>query len=155
MESQPPEFHIHKLLTESQAKYTYFLLAAAASGVALAVNRTTGSTLEASQWPLGLAVLAWGLSFFFGCRHLGYHLATLFANAEYFRVRKGVHPDAGSHPQVIQAASEGILQAMERNSRAANRLGHWQFRYLIAGALFFLLWHVLVMASTPPSAPGG
>lgn len=129
-------------LATGQTRYTYFLLAAAASAVALALNRTIDSPLSWSQMTLGLAVLCWGLSFFFGCRHLGYVNSSVYANLELIRVQRGDHPETGQHPQMIQAVSEGIHNALEFNSTRANALGHWQFRLLIAGALFYIEWHV-------------
>ena len=95
--------------------------------------------------PLGAAVLCWGLSFFFGCRHLAYVSSTLYANAELLRVEGGQHPDVGMHPQIIAAASEGIRQATEDNSNRANRLGHMQFRFLIIGAMLYIGWHIWEM----------
>lgn len=129
----------------AQDKYTYFLLAAAGAAIALAVNQTKGTSLSWSQLPLAIAVLCWGLSFFFGCRHLGYVSSTLFANADLLRVENGQHPLSGNNPQLMATASEGIRQAIESNSERANRLGHMQFRFLITGAVFYIAWHVIEM----------
>lgn len=136
---------IYKILRDSQEKYTYFLLTAAGAGIAFAANQTQGMRLAWSQVPLGLAVATWGLSFFFGCRHIGYVNSTLYANAELLRVQAGEHPKAGTHPQMIEAAAAGIREAMESNSTHANRLGHWQFRTLVAGGVLYVGWHVLGM----------
>jgi len=89
-------------------------------------------------------VLCWSLSFFVGCRHLAYVSSTLYANAELFRVESGKHPDVGWHPEMM-AASEGIHQAIEANAERVNRLRHMQFRFLVAGAVFYIAWHVLEM----------
>lgn len=136
---------VYRQLRTSQDKYIYFLLAAAASAVALALNRTQDHLLTWLLLPWGLALLLWGLSFFFGCRHLAYVSSTLFANAELIRVERGEHPKAGTHPQVITAASEGIRSAIEYNSDRANLLAKLQFRFLIAGALAYVVWHLLEM----------
>jgi len=45
----------------------------------------------------------------------------------------------------MATASEGIRSAIEWNSERANRLGHWQFRLLVAGAFLYVAWHVLEM----------
>ena len=47
---------LHDQLRTAQDKYTYFMLAAAASAVAFAVTRTDGLLLSWSMVPLGLAV---------------------------------------------------------------------------------------------------
>ncbi len=140
------ELEVYRQLRTSQDKYTYFLLAAAASAVALSVNRTTGATLSYWQTPLGLAVLCWGLSFYFGCRHIAYVNSTLYTNSVLLRVQGGTRPVAGRSPQAIAADAERITREMEANSEDANRYGHWQFRLLICGALLYIVWHVLEMA---------
>lgn len=143
--SSEQQIELHRQHRTSQDKYTYFLLAAAASAVALTVNRTEGMVLHWSMLPLGIAVICWGLSFYFGCRHLGYVSSNISANYKLLQVEAGEDPEIGHHPEMIEAASQGIRQAIESNSEHANFLGHWQFRMLIAGALFYLGWHIAEM----------
>jgi len=139
------ELEVYRTLRSAQDKYTYYQLTAAGAAIALAVNQTQGATISCSQIPLALGVLAWGLSFFFGCRHLSYVASTLYSNAELLKVESGHHPHVGTHPQFMKTASEGIRQAIESNSEHANRFGRWQFRLLITGAIFYVGWHVLEM----------
>ena len=136
---------VYRQLRTSQDKYIYFLLAAAASAVALALNRTQDRQLTLLLLPWGLALVLWGFSFFFGCRHLAYVSLTLFANAELLRVQRGEHPKAGNHPGVIEAASEGLRSAIDYNSERASLLANFQFGFFIAGALAYVAWHVLEM----------
>lgn len=149
------DLEVYRQLRTSQDKYTYFLLAAAASAVALAVSRTTGASISYWQTPLGLAVISWGLSFYFGCRHVAYVNSNLYANAHLLKVQSGMHPTAGRDPQMIAAAVEGITKAIESNAEVANRFGHWQFRLLILGAVFYIAWHVLEMVKTTVILGGG
>lgn len=100
-------------LRTAQDKYTYFLLAAAGAGVALAVDQTSDSMILYSMIPLGFAVLSWGFSFYCGCRQLLYVMSALYANFDLLLVQSGQHPDAGTHPDYIAAASEGIRNAIE------------------------------------------
>jgi len=140
------ETELYRQLRTSQDKITYFLLAAAASGIALAVNNTAGSILSYSQIPLALAVVSWGLSFYFGCQHLHYVASTLYANAALLDVLKGRHKEVGQNPHLIEAASSGIREAMESNIEIASKYGTWQFRLIVAGALFYIGWHLTEMA---------
>ncbi len=135
-------FRAHR---EAQNKYTYFLLATAGAVIALAVNQTRGAALAWSQVPLAVAVLSWGLSFFVGTRHLQYVSSTLYSNADLLRVQSGQHPELGADPRVVAAASQGIRNAIEQNSERANRLGRWQFRFLVMGSVLYVVWHVLEM----------
>lgn len=140
------KLHITQQLNESQSKYTYFLLAAAASCIALAIQRTTGMALSWKELPLGVAVICWGFSFWAGCYNRAYHSTTLYANVALLQLADGTHPNQPSHPQIVQAAMEGVTAAAEQNSTAANRWGTWQFRMLITGAVLFLCWHIIGMA---------
>lgn len=134
------------MLRDAQNRYTYFLLAAAASAIAFGVTQTRTVPLVATQLPLGAAVLAWAASFYAGCMHLRYVQSTLYANHALLKVEAGTHRRVPDHPQHRQAAHEGISQAMELNNEAASRYGNWQFRLLNAGAVLYLVWHVLEMA---------
>jgi len=136
---------VYRQLRLGQDKYAYFLLAAAGAAIGLAVNQTQGSALCWSQIPLGIAVLCWSLSFIFGCKHLAYVNANLYANAELMKVERGENPTVGRHPQMISAAREGIQQAFDANSERTNRYSLWQFRILVIGAIFYIAWHILEM----------
>lgn len=150
--------YLHEQLTTAQSKYAYFLLAGAASAIALALNRTAALALAFSQVPLGLAVICWGLSFYFGCRHIAYVAATLSANAALAMIQAGVHPEIPPHPEYQRAAAEGTRDAANDNAFAAGRNARRQFRLLIMGALCYVAWHILQMALRTPalarSVPG-
>ena len=139
------EKEVYRASRSAQDRYAYFLLAAAGAGIALAVNQTEGAVLAWAQLPLAVGVLSWGLSFYYGCRHLIYVTSTLLANAELLKVQGGKHPEVGSNLQIMAAASEGIRQAIEDNAAYTTRFALWQFRLLVAGAVFFVGWHVLEM----------
>jgi hypothetical protein len=139
------QIEIYRQHRIAQDKYIYFLLAAAGAGIAFAVNQTQGAKLTWSQLPLACAVAFWTLSFFFGCRHLGYVESTLFANGALLRVMAGEDPQIGMHPQLMAATSEGIRGAINLNSKRAGRFARWQFRCLVLGAVYYLVWHVVEM----------
>jgi hypothetical protein len=143
----PPDqqIEIYRQHRTAQDKYVYFLLAAAGAAIAFAVNQTQGAMLAWSQLPLACAVVFWALSFFCGCRHLGYIESTLSANDALLKVIAGHDPQVGMHPQLINAASKGIQEAIELNSKRAGRFARWQFRCLVLGAASYLVWHVVEM----------
>ncbi len=133
-------------LLDTQRKATYVLLAAAGGAIAFALNQTQGIALTWSQIPLFIALAFWGLSIFSGYRYIQYLASTLYASCVRFQVLSGEHPDCGTHPQKMQAAADGISQAIESNSEIANRIGKRQFWWLIYGGLFYIVWHVVEMA---------
>jgi hypothetical protein len=135
---------VFKQLNDGQDKYTYYMLTAAGGAVALAVNQTHGAGLEWAQIPLGLAVLMWGISVFCGARRLMYVNAVLFANLDLLRVESGNHPEA-QELWKIHAASEGIRSAAASNSKKAGGFAMAQFRFLVAGSVLYVVWHVTEM----------
>lgn len=139
------ELEVYRALRESQNKYSYFLLAAVGAAIALALSQTQGAKLCWSQVPLAAAVFSWGLSFFFGCRHLAYVSSSLYSNAQLFPTKRGQHPQVGTDPHRIALASAMFKAAAEENANRGNRFGRLQFHFLISGAVFYLGWHVLEM----------
>ena len=134
-------------LNDAHSKYTYFLLAIAASAVAFAVQKTTGRPLVWSMLPLGIAVLLWACSFLAGCRNRAYFCSTIYANLALLQLQDGTHTESPEGPQAVAAACKGVQSAAESNSSATNLWGKLQFRLLVLGAVFFLVWHVLEMGS--------
>ena len=139
------EVEVYRALREAQNRYSYFLLAAGGAAIGLAVNQTQTAALSWSQVPLAVAVVLWGLSFYFGCRHLAYMGSSLYANFAIFQIEHGAYPGVGAHPSLIAAATAGVRDAIESNSKKALRYARWQSSFLIAGALAYLAWHVLEM----------
>ena len=139
------ERYLHEQLTAVQVKYAYYLLAIAAAAIALALNRTVGQPLTVGHALLGLSLASWALSFYYGCEYLLEYMAVLKANAAAVSL-----PVA--HPQSYVGAVAAGLQDVARGSAATSgrHLGR-QFRLLVTGAAFYVLWHVLGMALCTPS----
>jgi hypothetical protein len=137
---------IYKATREAQEKYTYFLLAGAGAAIAFAVTQSQTAALTWSKLPLGLAVLSWAFSFYAGCRQIRDVTNVMQVNYDMLRVEEGIHPRFPAHPQVIAMIQESV-RAM------ADKMGRWhvrQFRFLILGAVFYVLWHVTEMALRTP-----
>lgn len=128
-----------------QDKYTYFLLAGAGAAIGFAVTRTSDAVMSWSQVPLALAVVAWGLSFFFGCRQIAYVQSVLYSNSELIRVNEGRHPMAGNHPEAMAIGRESLSKALDRHNNRASLFARWQFYMLVAGGVLYVLWHALEM----------
>lgn len=129
---------LHSSQSEGQAKYIYFLLAAAASGIGLVVSVTSDATLEITQIPLGIAVALWSVSFFYGARSLFHRNAMFGMNAA------AIDMDLKHGGTTIGGVKTLEDEARLLSSKAA-RLMRRQFSTLAAGGVFFLLWHVLDM----------
>jgi hypothetical protein len=145
MSASDDQMEVYKQHRASQEKYAYFLLAAAGAAIGFAVSQTKDLTLAYSQLPLAVAVVLWGFSFYFGCRHITYVECILYANVDLLKVKAGQHPRTGENPQLIHIAVEGISSAIEKNVEDAAWYGRWQFRCLIFGSAFYLGWHIYEM----------
>ena len=133
--SENVQVELHKQHRAEQGKYAYFLLAVAASAVGFAVQKTTGVGMQWSQLPLAVATGLWGASFFFGCRHHLWLHATLATNSDFLKLQN-------ANQQELAADARS---AMIENADDATFYAKWQFRLLVTGAAFFLVWHVLEM----------
>jgi hypothetical protein len=139
------ELELYRQHRTEQNKYTYFLLAAAASGIALAVRVTSDATLHWSLAPLGASVISWGLSFYYGCRHLQKGQDVTRANADLLKIQRGEHPLAGPEPWKQAASANIVADIMEREAAVAGQHYNRQFYLLVAGAILFVAWHVLTI----------
>jgi hypothetical protein len=136
---------VYRNLNASQDKYIYFLLTATIAAIGFTITTTNSLKLNITQIPLAVSVICWGLSFWFGCRNRQYFNSTLFANFDLIRVQNGQHPNVGAHPQLIQAASDGIKEAININSDRASKLANIQMYMFLLGAFFYIAWHILEM----------
>jgi len=132
---------LHRAHRDANEKYTYFLLAAAGACIAFAISQTQTATISIYILPLAVAVLCWGLSFYFGCRQLLQTMNILQQNYQFLRMQAGRHPDFPPHPDAV--AEIGAL--IEKQSNESGRYGSYQFKLLILGAAFFIGWHMLEM----------
>jgi hypothetical protein len=134
--------YLHRQHREGQDKYTYFLLAVTASAVAFSVQKTEAAVITWSLIPMALAIISWGISFYFGCKNLIFVQIAISANYTILQLDAGVHP--GQPPQGVwlEAARRGTNEALTSNIQNAMYYATWQFRLLIAGAGLFLIWHI-------------
>lgn len=139
------EWELHRALHDSHNQFVYFLLGAVGAAIALAVNQTRGLELSWSQVPLAVAVILWGLSFFFGCRNRMWASLSLNTNARLYEVADGRSEIVGSHPENIDQGIRVVRESFERQSDKAKRAYALQFGLLVVGSLFYLAWHVLEM----------
>jgi hypothetical protein len=136
---------IRKVHQTGQDKYTYFLLAAAGAAIGFAVQKTEGLMLSWWLLPVATATVSWAGSFFAGCRNLYWVQASFSANFSLLELHNGSHSQQPQNPEQLAAAIRGVESALSHNANKAKLFGDWQFRLLIAGAVFFIAWRILEM----------
>jgi hypothetical protein len=141
-------------LASAEEKYAYYLLAIAAAAVAYAMERTTNVTIHWTDSLLGLAVLCWALSFWAGCRNRQHRLSTdarNFGTALMQRMGEAELASGVAGPQtehVRQLIDQFVATehaASNKTAREALSCYGWQFRLLVLGGVFFMIWHIAGM----------
>ena len=124
---------------EARSKYTYFLMAAAGAAIAFAMKNTETAAIHWSQIPLAVALLYWGLSFWYGLQCLDRTDSHAGANMDLLRV---IPVQVG-----IQYKEQWqYLTALDDNMRQFNReildRSKQQLVAFSRGAVAFVLWHI-------------
>lgn len=148
MASNHDLLELYKQHSAGEDKYTYFLLAAAAAAIGFAVQKTEGLRLTWWLLPVGLATVTWGLSFVLGCKRITWVQVVIYANCSLLELKAGTHPQQPRHPMELDAALSGVRSALAVNIEKARFYSQWQFRTLILGAAFFLIWRVAELIRT-------
>jgi hypothetical protein len=123
-------------ILSAENKYIYYVLAATGACIAFAINKTDQALISWSHIPWVLAVLCWAISLYFGTRIL-MNETEYMADVALVDMTNQADPNFQPDPQ---------FEA--RRHRRAQRKGQykwWQFTLLLAGAAFFMIWHVLEM----------
>ena len=139
------QIEIKKQFRQQQEKYVYYIIALCVAAIAFSITETRDSALKYSQIPLGIAVLSWGLSIYFGLKFIQTILSALHSNNSYLDVIKGIHPIVGNHPQKIEYASNILKETMEERGKTAGKLYDWQNIFFFIGFISFIVWHILEM----------
>lgn len=138
---------------EMRQKYIYFILTATGACIGFAVTQSRDIYFALTVIPLGLALVAWALSFFCGCRSLYWKPAALMQNIETIKIQAGVSEFAGSHLEQQRIAYGVFLKGYENAIRKFSTYMRLQFALFIAGSALFLLWHVLEMWARTHTIP--
>jgi hypothetical protein len=143
MENGKEILEIFNLHHSNQKRYIYFLLAVNAAAIGFTVQKLENYYLSWWLLPVACAIITWGISFYFGCKTINWVQAALYANYNLLRLKNGTHPEQPNHPQLAQAAIEGVDNALNDNAKKTDFYGVWQFRTLILGAVLFIIWQIL------------
>ena len=134
-----------KEFRSQQQKYVYYIIALSVTSIGFSIFQTMNEPLKITQIPLGLAILSWGFSIFFGLSFIRYIISSIYANIEYFNVIEGNNPDVVKKPQFKDSIIEGIKQAIQSNSKKTTKLFKSQNYLFYFGVVLFILWRIIEM----------
>lgn len=145
MTSVESQIELAKQIRTGQQRYDYWLMAVAASAIALSIHDTKNSIFTLVLTPLAAAVSAWSFSFYAGCRRQLWIHAVLHSNAVQLKLADGDDPIARNDVGMIKVGIETIGEIIEDQSNKAAKWANYQFRALILGSVFYIAWHLLAM----------
>jgi hypothetical protein len=136
---------------QQQERFVYYVIALSVTAIGFSIYKTTGQSLKWSQIPLGLSVLTWGLSIYYGLSFLKYSISTLFSNNTYLNIQKGQEPWVGTDQEKIKMALKELKAVMNDNIKTAEKFSARQQRLFYFGVASFIIWHVIEMYFTTKS----
>lgn len=139
------ELELLRASRATQERFVYFLLAGAAAAIGFALTQTSEQALSLFHVPLGLGLLSWGLSFWFGCRFARSADVMLGLNVERVRLQTGVDPLSHHDPERAGARIEMLSNQLFLRQKRGAKEARWQYRLLLSGAAFFAFWRILEM----------
>lgn len=122
---------LQEQIQDTRAKYTYFLLTAAGACIGYAVEKVAGFALEWKLVALALSLIAWSISFWFGCRAIKRSEYGLRYNHAYLTAARS---------SMDKFALDTLMCDEARASASSSR---WQFRFFVSGGVAFVLWRLL------------
>jgi uncharacterized membrane protein YtjA (UPF0391 family) len=139
------QIEIQKQYRQQQEKLVYYIIALSVSAIGFSIYKTTGQSLKVVQIPLGLAVICWAISIFCGLKFLKYVISNLYANNEYFEIKKGNNINVGNTPNAIDIAVKAYKTAMNINQNRMKNFFKYQSLLFYIGMILFIVWHLLEM----------
>jgi len=139
------QLELQKQFRNQQEKYTYYIIALCVSAIGFSIIITKGQKLNFSQIPLGISIITWSLSIFYGFKLIEMILRILHLNNELFEIAQGTNQISGTNPEKIKIGIDTISQIIKEGSAKATKYGNSQFRFFFIGMFTFIIWHVIEM----------
>lgn len=140
------EFELVKISNAAQDKITYFLMAAAASGIGFAISQTKTEALVLHHLIWLFAVLVWSVSFWAGIRLTMNGNSVKFKNVGYVRSLNELENFEETEAKELESLTHTKFN--ESFEMHQTRMGFWgtlQMYTLLLGALVYISWHLVRM----------
>ncbi len=150
MNNQEILSNLEKQHFEGNTKFIYFLLASSGACIAFSLNKAEGSPLGWSLILLGIAVLSWGFSIFFGCLLIKKILALIGENHSEISVQIGTHENQPKSHTEVEAALRAIDKKIGIDTKKASSFTKYQLGLFVGGGIFFIAWEITEIIRTAP-----
>lgn len=122
----------YKEVNNLRNRYSFFLLAITASAIAFSTKQVDDRAFELQLVPLGITIILWLLSFYFGCKHIEY----------------GHKLDKCIFMLAVQQRNNEVTikeEALITGSELVDNSFKRQFKTLVLGAIFYIIWQIIEM----------
>ena len=104
--------------------------------IAYAMNQIEGEKLTPSLLPVGLAIMFWGLSFYYGINSIRRLMSTRIIGV--FKERDGIK----TNPEYARLAEDKFNEI----GSLANKNSKRMYGFLYAGGISYIIWQVIQMS---------
>ena len=137
------KFEIYRSLSQLQEKFVFYIIALNVAAIGFAVYLTLDKPLVLTQIPLGIAVVSWGLSIWFGTSYLKKLIESKSINFEMLKLE-------GNRTLINQndyaAKSNDLMEEDQQIHIKIIQYLKYHEIFFYAGIICFLAWHFLQMA---------
>ncbi len=128
-------------MQDQKEKYIYYLLALSVSSIAFSIFSTKDDCISINHIPIGLSVLLWAISIFFGLVVLRLDMKSVYDN---FIVAK--RDTNYMYEDDINRDTMTILSDMSKRYRQSECYFKIQTFTFYFGVVSFIVWHIIQMA---------
>lgn len=136
---------LNKKFIDRQEKFIYYVVALSVACIGFSVYHTIGKPLVMTQIPLGVAILSWSISIFFGLQFLKLSNSLIIDDVESLHLDSGQHSYAGRDPAKIRIGKEFFDAERIKTGKILVRRFYFLEWGFYLGVLSFVAWHVLEM----------
>jgi hypothetical protein len=124
-------------LDKITANFTQFIIAANGALIAYAIKQAEDRPLEYKLIPLGLAILAWAISFYCGISSI-----RKIVSARIIEEFRNTSESLKKYPDLYQKAKDDAIRIGNISNRYNNRM----FDLLYIGGILYVVWQILEMS---------
>ena len=126
-------------------KFVYYLIALCVAAIGFSITQTSGEGLSHTHIPLGIALLFWCLSIYFGFSFVKSRISLLYNNNLYLDILEGNIDDFNQSKAHQEYAAQLAMNDIERINKKYEKHLFIQELSFYFGVISFIVWHIIEM----------
>lgn len=131
--------------SNKQDKFVYYIIALCVAAIGFAIHRTSEASLSCFHIPLGISVLSWSISIYFGFGFIKKDLDYIFTNNQLLEMQQGRDEIAKNHPEKMEIGQKVLRKILNEKSDKMSKVFKKQEITFFFGIISFIVWHLLMM----------